>query len=261
MTRLRLGVVAESFGVRIRTAFRMAAEIGIGAVEVEVGSGDLAPRNFTQTGRRDFRHALSSRGLELAAVSASFGRGISEPTFVQEAVERLGEIVRLATDLDARVVVANLGQVAADDEDSIARTVVVEALAAIGRHAEDYDRVLALQVGAEPVTRLRQLIESAPVESLRVCVDPASTVVRGLDPVETVHDLADLVAHVHIRDGLRTGDGTPRIARMGEGAVPFAEFLASMAEIGYEGYFVIDYRGSPRPAEDVAQAKEFLERL
>jgi len=261
VTRLRLGVVAESFGLRLRDAFQTAAKMEIGAVEVDVGQGDLAPRNFTLTGRRDFKHTLRACGLELAAVGARLDRPMTDPAFVQEAIDRTCEIVELAADLGTRVIVANLGPIATLPEDAPARAVELEALTAIGHHAENYERLLALHAATAPAQKLRELMESISPESFRVCLDPAGCVMHGFDPITSARELAEFVAHVYLRDAIRTGDGTPRLARLGEGAVPFAEFFASMAEIGYEGYFIINYRGSKHPADDIAHAKRYLEAL
>src|SRR5204862_6543946 len=80
--------------------------------------------------------------------------------------------------------------------------------------------------------------------------DLANLVVRGLDPPTEIRGLGPLVCRVHVKDLLaRKNDCHP-----GLGRVDFPECAAALAEIGYDGWLVLETPAAPPPvvARDVA---------
>jgi inosose dehydratase len=90
---------------------------------------------------------------------------------------------------------------------------------------------------------------------------------RG-DPVKAIHDWADRINHVHLKDARQdvldaiVADSAPvmdiwtrkAFCRLGEGDVAMDEVLAALREIGYSGWLVVEQDMIPEPDEPVEQA-------
>ena len=82
-------------------------------------------------------------------------------------------------------------------------------------------------------------------------------VMRGFDPVQGVYDLGDLIVHTHAKDGIGPGPNRGEVP-LGEGEVPWPEYLRALKEIGYDGYLTIEREVGEDPAADIVTAATFL---
>jgi len=101
--------------------------------------------------------------------------------------------------------------------------------------------------------------------------------VTGDDPVQAVFTLKDYIVHTHAKDGIKLKDGDPEVIYgvkqiedvirgedffrempLGQGKVPFPEYLAALEKIGYQGFLTIEREVGPDPAGDIRLAVEFL---
>jgi inosose dehydratase len=90
---------------------------------------------------------------------------------------------------------------------------------------------------------------------------------RG-DPVRAIHDWADRINHVHLKDARQdvldaiVADSAPvmdiwtrkAFCRLGDGDVAMEEVLAALREIGYGGWLVVEQDMIPEPDDPVEQA-------
>jgi len=109
--------------------------------------------------------------------------------------------------------------------------------------------VLAYE-GTLPASRVRALAKRIGSPAFRCYFDLANLLVRGLDPPTEIRELGELVCRVHVKDLLaRKNDCRP-----GLGRVDFRECAAALAEIGYDGWLVLETPAAPPPvvARDVA---------
>ena len=86
--------------------------------------------------------------------------------------------------------------------------------------------------------------------------------------------LKDYIVHTHAKDGNRFGYTNPEqiygiIPRdglvkqykempLGEGSVPYPEYLAALDDVGYKGFLTIEREVGENPAEDIKTAVTFL---
>jgi len=108
-------------------------------------------------------------------------------------------------------------------------------------------------------------------------MDPANLVmVVGDDPVKAVHTLKDYIVHTHAKDGRMIYARDPEVVYgitnsddvpvgpshlevpLGEGQVPFPEYLAALDEIGFKGFLTIEREVGEDPVGDISRAVEFL---
>ena len=119
-------------------------------------------------------------------------------------------------------------------------------------------------------------MDSLGSHGVAVNLDPANFVmVTGDDPVRAVYTLRDYIVHTHAKDGIKLADGDPeaiygviedviqagdyfRELPLGEGDVPFADYLHALEDIGYRGFLTIEREVGENPAQDIALAIKFL---
>jgi sugar phosphate isomerase/epimerase len=110
--------------------------------------------------------------------------------------------------------------------------------------------VLLAYEGTLRAARVRSLAERVGSPAFACYFDLANLLVRGLDPPTEIRELRELICRVHVKDLLaRKNDCRP-----GLGRVDFGECAAALAEIGYDGWLVLETPAAPPPvvARDVA---------
>ncbi len=137
----------------------------------------------------------------------------------------------------------------------------------------------AIETGPEPAARLARFVRSLPCRGVRVNFDPANlAMVIGENPAEAVREVAEFIVHTHAKDGIMLkrcdpvalygafaeGGGGYRVedyireVPLGEGAVDFPRYLASLRSVGYDGFLTIEREVGERPEEDIRRAIVFL---
>ena len=90
MGRIKLGICLKSLGLPFRRSLPAAQQVGASAVELEA-TGELAPRNLTQTGRREILHLLRSHDLTVSAVVCPLRHGVDVPLNLEPRLEQIRE--------------------------------------------------------------------------------------------------------------------------------------------------------------------------
>ncbi|MCS6977602.1 MAG: sugar phosphate isomerase/epimerase [Gemmatales bacterium] len=259
MARNRIGAVLESLQLPIKEAVRVASTLGIEGVQVDA-VGDLAPEALSSTGRREFRHRLRSVGLELAALGCPLRHPLYHLERYEARVKHVMQALSLAYDLGAGVVTIFAGTI--PNPDDPARTILTDTLERLGSYGERVGATLALAAGAEPPQVLADYLRTFRCGGLGVFVDPASLLMRRMDPSEAVRLFKEQLALLHARDAL--SERPDRLAEevpLGHGDVDWMGLLGALEEIDYRGWIVIRRGQTPDPAADIRNAAALLRRL
>jgi sugar phosphate isomerase/epimerase len=153
----------------------------------------------------------------------------------------------------------------------------------LGAYADSVGAYFAVETGPEPSARLRKFLDSLPSNGVRVNLDPANLwMVCHDDPVQAVHNLAPYIVHTHAKDGdyyqhidadmvydMFAAGGIENIQitdyflekALGQGQVPWKQYLDALTEVGYTGYLTIEREVGPDPAKDIAEAIRFLRSM
>ena len=174
----------------VRDQIYEAARLGARGVVVDA-IADLAPHRLSETGRREFRHILRTVELSLIAVSLPTRRPFDTTEQLDERLRRAEAAFAMAFELGTDVVLARVGPVPPED-DAARREVFTDAVRELGLRAEYRGVRLAIETGTEPGETLRSFLESLAVPSLAASIDPSSLLQAGIDPVQTVRELADV---------------------------------------------------------------------
>jgi L-ribulose-5-phosphate 3-epimerase len=264
MNRLKIGICLESLGLPLRRALDEAVRLRSSGVQVDA-AGDLAPDKLSQTGRREFRHLLQSRDLEMSAVGCPLRRGLDSAEDQQPRIEHVKKVMSLCFELGPRVVVIQAGRVPSEEEEKSGErraAHLAEALRALGSYGDRIGVALALETGLESGAALRDYLNRFDSGSLSVNYDPANLLMNGFDPIESLRALAGKVRHVHAKDARIVGASRAgREVPLGHGDIDWLQMLGVLEEVEYRGWLAVERETGDNRLGDVTGGVAFLRRL
>src|SRR5438093_1044772 len=106
----RISVLASALSNDPRIAARTARADGFAGILFDAISNALDLTALTQTGRREFRHLLSSNNLQLVGLQTQLGPdGFGPRANIERALSQLDRIMQTAADLGAPLICLDLG--------------------------------------------------------------------------------------------------------------------------------------------------------
>ncbi len=278
MYQFPIGVMMESFRLETKEAIKKASEIGAKGLQMYATTGEHAPENLNPAQRRELLDMVKSNGLVFSALCGDFGQGFGNPEKNPELIEKSKRILDLAKDLETNVVTTHIG-VVPKDKSNPRYQIMQEACGKLSAYADSVEAHFAIETGPEPSATLKEFLDSLGSRGVAVNLDPANLVmVTGDDPVQAVYNLKDYIVHTHAKDGIKLLDKDPemlygiiedviqggkafREVPLGEGKVPFPEYLAALEDIGYRGFLTIEREVGDDPAADIVLAADYLRSM
>lgn len=275
MYQFPIGIMLDSLRTDAAAAIKKAAELGANGLQMYATSGEFAPENMSAQKRRELLDMVKSHGLVFSALCGDLGQGFGNAEQNPALIEKSKRILDLAKDLETNVVTTHIGVIPSDCKHP-RYAVMQTACAELSRYADSIDAHFAVETGPEPAETLKNFLDSLGSHGVAVNLDPANFVmVTGDDPVRAVYSLRDYIVHTHAKDGIKLADGDPeaiygviedviqagdyfRELPLGEGDVPFADYLHALEDIGYLGFLTIEREVGENPAQDIALAIKFL---
>ena len=279
MSNFSIGVMLESFRLPIPEALKAAAQLGAQGIQAYSTYGELAPDKLVGAQRKEFLKMVKDHGLVISALCGDLGHGFGDAQKNPELVEKSKRILDLAKELETDVVTTHIGVVPADPAHP-RYAIMQDACGQLAEYADSVKAHFAVETGPETAETLCAFLDSLHSTGVAVNLDPANLVmVTGDDPVKAVHTLKKYIVHTHAKDGRHLYDRDPEkvyglVAEdvpvvdpsflevpLGEGDVPFPQYLAALREIGYKGFLTIEREVGGQPAKDIGDAVEFLKKL
>ncbi|HOK79226.1 MAG TPA: sugar phosphate isomerase/epimerase family protein [bacterium] len=263
---MKIGVIPDCFRMPIKQAIRKAAELNLDGIQPYATRGDLSPENLSRTGRDELKKFVSDLGLEISAIVGDFGgHGFTDSKTVDWRVEKTKKVIDLAVDIGVNIVTTHIG-VVPENTQAPEWKILLQSLPEIGSYAYNKGVVLATETGPEPAEILKKLLDELNNPGIKVNYDPANLVmVAGDDPVKGVLILKDYIVHTHAKDGIKLPDENGKKKwkelPLGEGNVNFPEYLKTMKDVGYKGFFTIEREVGDNPEADIIKAMDFLRDL
>lgn len=275
MYNFSIGVILDSFRLDIPSALKKAAEVGASGIQVYATAGEMAPENLVGQKRKDFLSMVRDNGLTISALCGDLGQGFGDPVKNPGLIERSKRILDLAKELETNIVTTHIGVVPGDPGHDRYK-IMQEACFALAQYADSLNAHFAIETGPETAATLKGFLDGLHSTGVAVNLDPANLVmVTGDDPVAAVHTLKDYIVHTHAKDGVRNYYRDPEAVYglvesemlaspsftevpLGEGAVPFDDYLKALYEIGYHGFLTIEREVGDDPEADIRRAVAFL---
>ncbi len=260
MNRIKIGVRLESLETSFRRALAVSAQLGVAGVQFDP-VGELAPGVLSQTGRREIRHLLRSYNLDLTALGCPLRRGLDVVEQQQGRLEHVRQVMALAWDLGTKIVIVQAGGVPEKDDDPRAGR-LREALLLLGTHGDRTGVRLALETGLEPGPRLADFLTRLDTGGLGVNLDPGNLIMHGHDLTAAIRALHRLLVHTHAKDARSaTANRLAQEVPLGHGDIDWIHYLATLAEVEYAGWMVVERETGGSKATDVAHGVGFLRQI
>lgn len=274
MYNFPIGAMLDSFKLETKEAVKKAAEIGAKGLQMYSTSGENSPENLVGAKRKELLDYVKSHGMVFSAICGDLGMGFFNPELNPELIEKSKRIMDLAKELETDVVTTHIG-VVPEDKNHDRYKIMQEACFELSRYADSIGSHFAIETGPETSIVLKEFLDSLGSKGVAVNFDPANLImITGDDPVKAVYNLKDYIVHTHAKDGNRFGYTNPEqiygiISReglvkqykempLGEGSVPYPEYLAALEDIGYRGFLTIEREVGDDPAGDIKTAVGFL---
>jgi sugar phosphate isomerase/epimerase len=259
MARLKIAIDLAALELPLRRGLEEAQRLNVAGVLLHA-AGDLAPRQLSDTGRRQLKQWLRAHDLELAALRCPLRRGLDVDENQEGRIDHVKEVMSLAFDLGPRLVAVEAGRPADGDEPAGRR--FQEALHALARHGDRVGVILALDTGPESGEALRAVLEKFDTGSLAANFDPANLLIHGLSPYESARALHGRIAHVNAKDARRaSASRAAQEVPLGHGDIDWLLMMGTFEEIGYHGWVTVVREGGSNRRADAAAGVAFLRRV
>lgn len=281
MFKFPIGVMVESFRKDFRQAAEYARELGAKGLQMYCTNGEHAPENMTSAKIKEVLDIARSNGLVFSAICGDLGKGFGNVAENKINVEKSKRIMELAKELGCNIVTTHIG-VVPGDSGADRYKIMQEACRELAEFADSLGSHFAVETGPERAETLKTFLDSLGSSGVAVNLDPANlAMVTGDDPVKAVYTLRDYIVHTHAKDGIKLKESNPEFiygvvhpipeeymhggffeeVPLGEGSVPFAEYLAALEDIGYRGFLTIERECGDNPAADIRKAAEYLTEI
>lgn len=283
MYQFPIGVLLESFREEPGKAMESAAKLGAQGVQVYAAGGYFDIDSITPSKISELRKMLSDNGLTLSAVCGDFICGrpdlhFSDPSCSAYIIEKSKRILDFAKEAGTNIVTTHVGVVPKDMQCEKFK-VTQSVCRSLAEYADSLDAHFAIETGPEIATTLKQLLDSLDSKGVGVNLDPANLVmVTGDNPAKAVYTLKDYIVHTHAKDGKMLVKGDPEVIYgeieteiqnmqyfiempLGEGEVPYPDYLKALDEIGYRGFLTIEREVGETPKKDIETAMNFLKKM
>lgn len=111
------------------------------------------------------------------------------------------------------------------------------------------------------IANLKAVCEEVASPNFKLSLDLGQIAMGGECPVEALKTLSQYVAEVLATDVKEAEGGQLEFCAAGEGKVPFADVIALLRQLSFEGFISVYYKGSEEPADGVKRCAENLKKL
>jgi Sugar phosphate isomerases/epimerases len=280
MNNFKIGVMVDSFRLKLEDGIKKAAEVGASGIQIYSTSGEMAPDNLTPRRRKEILDIIHSNGLVVSALCGDLGgHGFTRTEDNVWKIEKSKRIMELAKDLETDVVTTHIG-VIPEDNTHPRYKIMQEACSILGEYGDKLGACFAIETGPEIAVTLGNFLKSLHTKGVGVNLDPANfAMVTGDDPVAAVHTLKDFIVHTHAKDGIRlkvieaeriynhfAEGGIEELnaadyfieVPLGEGSVNFDRYLGALDSIRFNGFLTIEREVGENPELDIRKAVDFL---
>ena len=282
---MKIGIIADLLARPLFDSLVRAKEIGADAVQLYAVSKRWNLMEMSDGELDEIRERCQALGLAVSAVCGDLGGHAFEDRAENvERIEKTKQIIRIAKRLGAGVVTGHIG-VIPEDPSCERFAVLRDALREVAVYAAGQGIVFAIETGPEHAGTIKVFLDAVNSPGLGVNYDPANLkMVLDEDVVRGVGILKGHIVHTHAKDGVHYKKCDPVIVYtafaeggfekllektgqlfaevpLGQGQVPWPEYIQALKDIGYDGYLTVERECGPDPDKDIMLAVGFLKKL
>lgn len=293
---VRLAVATEDFGTNLKHSIGRAARAQVDGVRLNSRT-EILKQNISATGMRQLRHYVSERQMELAGLYCPTRHAIYDADHLEARLQAIRQSMQAAVSLKTNQLLVRVGRIpdatsespaespsgpTNSNVDSLANPFafasgspaatgsispakqyrdLVEILNDLTAHGNHVGCTLNLILSGFQTQRIVQLIRDVSGGPLQIAFDPATAVMTGTDVCPAFRDLYRHCGYVRGRDAMCDVDGAGVEVAVGEGAVPWTEFLPTLVEADYDGWICVERSGGESRESDVLEGVARLKKL
>lgn len=279
---MKIGIIADSLKKPLFEALAQAKELGADGVQIYAKGEKWDLLSFSDEELTALRDECNKIGLEVSAICGDLGgHAFQEKEPDSQRVVLTKKIMDIAKFLGSSVVTCHIGTVPEDPAHERFQ-IMKEAVSGVVQYGESIGVTLAVETGPETAVTLKRFIDAVGSKGLGVNFDPANLkMVLDEDVVKAAQTLGPYIVHTHAKDGVHYAKCDPfRVYNsfaeggfealvaetgqlfeevpLGDGQVPWDEYLAVLRAIPFDGYLTIEREVGADPAADIAKAVAFL---
>lgn len=279
---MKIGIIADSLKKPLFEALAQAKELGADGVQIYAKGEKWDLLSFSDEELTALRDECKKIGLEVSAICGDLGgHAFQEKEPDSQRVVLTKKIMDIAKFLGSSVVTCHIGTVPEDPAHERFQ-IMKEAVSGVVQYGESIGVTLAVETGPETAVTLKRFIDAVGSKGLGVNFDPANLkMVLDEDVVKAAQTLGPHIVHTHAKDGVHYAKCDPfRVYNsfaeggfealvaetgqlfeevpLGDGQVPWDEYLAVLRAIPFDGYLTIEREVGADPAADIAKAVAFL---
>lgn len=259
MFPFRLSIPTAIYRQPLRTAIRLAAAAGAEGVQFDLRH-EVTAAEFGPSARQQLRHYLEELNLHVGACTLSTHGTLVDADRLDARVAAIKRNLEFARQLGSDVLTVRLGPIP-PDEDAVGRDRLRGVLSDLAAQSDRIGASVALSTLGNASGALSDLLASVATGPCGVDFDPAGFVFAGERPHAAVAQLHTHVAHVQIRDGLRSPEGAGVETAVGAGEVAWDELLAMLAELDRPCWMTVRRTGGADVAGDVARGLQYVRNV
>jgi inosose dehydratase len=257
---------------------------------------ELGDWGFMPTDASTLRHEIERQGLQLIAafVPVALAERAAHADGMETAV-RTASLLRDAAGPEALIVLSDDNGRVALREQNAGRIMAHHGLddphwAIVAQGAEAIATAVRDQAGLRTVfhphcggyveteSEIDQLMKRTDPALLGLCLDTGHITYAGGDPLAVLKRYTSRIWHVHFKDcddavasqaramqlGYLAAVRNQLFCELGRGAVDFAKVVATLQQIGYDGWIVVEqdvFPGYGAPEESARRSRDFLRGL
>ncbi len=268
MYQFPIGVIIESFRIDTRSAIEKAAAIGAKGIQMYATEGEHAPENMSISARKELLDLVKSNGMCFSALCGDLGQGFTNPEKNPALIAKSKLILDMAKELETDIVTTHIGKVP-DDKNCDVYKILQDACGELASYADSIGSHFAIETGPETSAVLKDFLDSLNSTGVSVNLDPANLAMcSGEIAVQAVYNLQKYIVHTHAKDGKMikpTYDANGRMngseyieVPLGQGFVPFKDYLKALEDVGYKGFLTIEREVGDTPEADIKLAYNYL---
>lgn len=259
MHNLRIALATRCLQLPLRQSLRAAAEYGATGVQFDVRD-ELRASELTETGRRQFLHALGEHGLSVPSVTFPTRRGFTEQAELEARVAATRAAMQFAWQLRAPVLTLRLGRIPTEKEGKEYQ-LLHDVVSDLARHGNQVGVTIAITPMHDSPEMLAALIASVRTGPIGIDFDPAAFLLGGHKPEAAFRQLYPSIVHFTVRDAVRDIDGGGVEVPVGRGEVEWIELLPLLDEIAYPGWLTVVRNQGDDKRGDTARAIQYLKNI
>ncbi|MCK4419334.1 sugar phosphate isomerase/epimerase [Candidatus Aerophobetes bacterium] len=178
-----------------------------------------------------------------------------------KAVQRMKDIIELASQFKANV---NVGRVRGDIPKGESREETEERFSSAMIECSDFAASYDVQLLLEPVNRYEtnfinslkegmEIVRKLNRENIKLMPDTFHMNIEDASIIGSLKEAKDKIGYVHFADSNRWAPG--------QGHLNFFQIVATLKNIGYDGYLTVEILPEPNPDTAARMAIDFLRRM